>query len=654
MIEGRSDADVKYPPWRTAALPLFALLGAALPLYFLTLLEQYLYYLRPSELLPTYGTAWLFLAAPAIPAWLIGGALLELLQASGKTRNVHRWAAMGLVGTAGAAVIAGLLYCTLIWIRTYGILVDTSFGSQLALIAVALGTFVTITKTGRSFVASLRPIMMWCTVLGALSVLTVPLFDWRHESPNGSRSDLPANPALRGSPNIVLLTIDTLSAQHMSLYGATRPTTPTLAAFAKGAVVFDHAYANSNFTTVGVSSILTGTRPWTHRALQQPSWPLIDARRASLPALLSRNGYLTGYVSTNPDAGAAKNGMSNYFDHASRDRIRDVFLCSEHLSSLLKYACAAAELPLFGEAQRLVERIRKRSDNLQFDPRLATDSAVDWLRSINKDKPVFLWVHLVPPHSPYAAPEPWIGHFDSTGEARLAVNSEPNWGFLLGDLPQKRVHTLEARYDESVEYVDHYAGEFLQQVLHILGDNTAVVVTADHGESFGHGYGAHSGPGLYDEIIHVPLILRFPRQREGLRSDILAEQVDIAPTLMQLAGIKPPPTWEGVSLLGAWSNSGAAPIDTPDRPVFSMNFEENPRASNLITGSVAVIDGHWKLVRYFGALHYALMPRLRDTLYDLSIDPGELLNRTETEPEVTHRLSNLIATELAGHGGPVR
>jgi arylsulfatase A-like enzyme len=653
MMQGRSEADVQYPAWRTAALPLFALLGTALPLYFLTLLEQYLYYLRPIELLPTYGTAWLFLAAPAIPAWLIGGALLKALQASGKTRAVHRWAAMGLVGVAGAAVIAGLLYCTLIWMRTFGILVGTSFGGQLALIAAALGVLVSITRTGRSFVARLRRIMAWCTVLGAFSMLTLPLFDWRHESPNDGRRDLPAKPAIRDSPNIVLLTIDTLSAQHMSLYGATRPTTPALAAFGKGAIIFDHAYANSNFTTVGVSSILTGTRPWTHRALQQPSWPLIDARRASLPALLSRNGYLTGYVSTNPDAGAAKNGMSNYFDHASRDRIRNVFLCSENLSTLLKYACAAAELPLFGEAQRLVERIRKRSDNLQFDPRLPIDSAVEWLRSINKDKPVFLWVHLVPPHSPYAAPEPWIGHFDSTGDARLAVNSEPNWGFLLADLSKERAHTLEARYDESIEYVDHYAGEFLQQAVRILGDNTVVVVTADHGESFGHGYGAHSGPGLYDEVIHVPLILRFPGQREGIRSSVLAEQVDIAPTLAQLAGIRPPPSWEGVSLLDTSPNSSAAAITSAAKPIFSMNFEENPRTSALITGSVAVIDGHWKLVRYFGSLHYPRMPRLRDALYDLSADPGELLNRADAEPEVAQRLSALIATKLAQHGGPV-
>jgi hypothetical protein len=111
--------------------------------------------------------------------------------------------------------------------------------------------------------------------------------------------------------------------------------------FAKGAITFEHAYANGNFTTLGVASIVTGTRPWTHRALQLPSWPLMGARRVSLPALLSRAGYVTGYVSTNPPAGVTKNGMSNYFDYASRDRTRDISLCNERLSSLLKYACAA-------------------------------------------------------------------------------------------------------------------------------------------------------------------------------------------------------------------------------------------------------------------------------------------------------------------------
>lgn len=91
----------------------------------------------------------------------------------------------------------------------------------------------------------------------------------------------------------------------------------------------------------------------------------------------------------------------------------------------------------------------------------------------------------------------------------------------------------------------------------------------------------------------------------------------------------------------------------PAGPVFSMNFEENPARAALTTGSVAVIEGRWKLVRYLGSLHYPAMPPLRDGLYDLSQDPGETVNRMETNPEQARRLGQLINEQLKRHGGPL-
>ena len=110
---------------------------------------------------------------------------------------------------------------------------------------------------------------------------------------------------------------------------------------------------------------------------------------------------------------------------------------------------------------------------------------------------------------------------------------------------------LEARYDEAMAYSDSYAGPFLQRALALLGPNTAIIVSADHGESFSHGYGAHTGPGLYDEIIHIPLILKLPGETTGKRCERPAEQADIAPTLAALAGVPAPADWAGRSLLSA-------------------------------------------------------------------------------------------------------
>jgi arylsulfatase A-like enzyme len=446
----------------------------------------------------------------------------------------------------------------------------------------------------------------------------------------------------------VLLSIDALSAQHMSLYGAARPTTPMLSGFAQGATTFEHAYADANFTTPGVSSILTGTRPWLHRALQLQAWPDNDERARSLPALLQLAGYRTGYVSTNAVAGAAKNGFGRYFDFAVRDRVRDVGLCTDGLSAAFKYTCTIADMPLFGALVSLADQLSGGRTNAHYDPQLATGPALGWLRQVDKSRPVFLWVHLFPPHSPYAVPAPWLGRFDSSSAARSIAQTEPYWGYTLGTQPPAEAQLLSDRYDEAVLYVDYYAGQFLQQALQILGSNTAVVVTADHGESFHHGYGAHTGIGLFNEIIHVPLIVKLPGQTQPLTSASVVEQVDIAPTLAQLAGIRAPPSWEGRSLLGVWGYAGADPL--PAKPAFSMNFEQTPRHGALSTGSVAIIDGSWKLVHYIGHPHYPDMPALRDVLYDLASDPGETKNLIADQSAEAARLRALIDAELARYG----
>ncbi|HTW73918.1 MAG TPA: sulfatase [Steroidobacteraceae bacterium] len=639
------------PTWRAAALPSLALLGVVLPLAFFPQLEDFLYVLRPAELIPAYGTAWLFLLALAVPLWVILALLLAAVGRLPALRGLRRLLPVGLAGVAAAFTLAALLYCLLMWVQTFGWLRGLSLRGDLLWFALAAGGIAGCTPPGRRAVRRLRPIATACLSVGALCALSVPLLGWSRPPATPPISS-PAAAARSPRPNIVLLTIDALSAEHMSLYGAARPTTPQLSAFAAGATTFEHAYADGNFTTPGVASILTGTRPWTHRALQLQAWPDERARLDSLPSLLHRAGYLTGYVSTNSAAGAAKNGFGADFDFAARDRIKDPDLCTDALSALFKYTCAVAAMPLFSALTDLAGAVRAPRDNSHYDPALAIDPALAWLQRSRRtaSAPVFLWVHLFPPHAPYAAPLPWLGRFDASARARTIASTEPHWVYSMSSVSPELAATLAARYDESVLYVDHYAGEFLTRALQLLGPDTVLVVTADHGESFRHGYGAHTGPGLFDEIIHVPLIIKLPGQTQAIRSPAVVEQADIAPTLAQLAGLSAPASWEGRSLLGALSSAatGAAP---PVVPVFSMNFEQNPRHARLTTGSVAVIDGRWKLVHYLGHLHYPQMPPLHDALYDLAADPGETRNLAAQQPALVARLRALIAAQLARHGG---
>lgn len=663
--------------WRVAALPCLAVLGLALPLTFASHCDQFLYDFHAIDLLPLYATAWVVLAAVAIPFWILTTAGLLGLEAVRRPPGPFIAAALRalLLALTGVIVAATLIRCLRTWLGTFGGELPLSADAALIL-AIVVGAIAAGTRTGRSALRALAPIAAVCTAVGLLSLASLPIFGWQHEAavaaslPDGSGAPAAAAqgaapgqavpvqtsatlPGNASRPNIVMLSIDALSAPHMSLYGYARPTTPELQQFASGAMVFDRAYANGNFTTPGIATILTGTLPWTHRALQLPVWPLTYTRRTSLPAVLERAGYRTGYVSTNAIAGAAKQGVGGYFQFARTDMTGHLTLCADGLSKYLRYVCAAEELPPLEEMERIAAQFRAPNDNLEHDPRLAIGPALQWLASVDRSKPIFLWVHLFPPHSPYAVPEPWLGRFDPSERDRNAASTQPSWAWIQSQLPPRRVATLEARYDEAVAYVDSFAAPFLQQALQLLGPNTAVVITADHGESFAHGYGAHTGPGLYNEIIHIPLIIKLPGETAGRRCNAPVEQADIAPTLASLAGIPPPADWEGQSLLDACNTTDAGDSQ-PDRVIFSMNFEQNPRFAALRTGSVAVIQGRWKLIHYMGTLHYPYMPPLHDELYDVVADPRERTDLAAQQPAKVRELRALIDAALARHGGRVR
>jgi arylsulfatase A-like enzyme len=655
MRNKRTETAPTQSSWQIAFFPTFALLGAVLPIGFLTGIEQYLYYLQPLELIPTYGTAWLLLAVLAIPLSLLCGLVLEILDRAPSLRILRTGLVIALVGIAAATTVGVLTYAAVLWLRTFGVLVGVPVEGGTIVFSIVVVALIAITRRGRRISDHFHSTARWGAALGALALLSLPFSGWSHDT-KLSRTEQPRQAkSLPSRPHILLVTIDTLSAQHMSLYGAPRETTPSLEAFARTATTFDRAYANANFTTAGIASILTATRPWTHRAIQLQSWPMNDARRNSLPALLQQAGYQTGYVATNPLASPARNGMGSYFDWRSADRFPALSLCLDRLSVILPYDCAATVLSPFTFVESLwsaVQRICLGNSNWYYDPRVASQAALDWLANVDKTKPIFLWVHYMPPHAPYAAPAPWLGQFDASPRARDAAHSEPKVGFLFADMTKEDVYSLSARYDESVKYVDHYVGEFIAHALQALGENTAVIITADHGESLEHGYGTHAGPGLFEPIIHIPLLIKLPSQTQALRVSSLAEQIDIAPTLADLASFTPPSSWEGRSLLDVSRSSQAAP-SAIERPAFAMNFEENSSRAPVATGSIAVIDGRWKLVCYMGALHYARMPKLHDELYDLAADPAELTNQISHQPDEAARLRKLIDTELAVHGAAV-
>lgn len=450
-------------------------------------------------------------------------------------------------------------------------------------------------------------------------------------------------------PNLLLLTIDTLSAEHLSLYGYQRPTSPALDQFASTANVFDHFYSNSNVTTPSMSSILLGERPWRHRVFVAPAAPVESHSRRSLLTAFHDAGYRTIAVSTNPFASPPK--MMLMPDVDSHDvAIAWSNLCPYDPDRITAHVLSPQSSAILNTnslwqasrdfALRSLIKYGACPPTGHYDPAYPLGLAEQrWKAS--SGQPTLVWVHLTPPHDPYAAPAPYAGLFQPGPEARSIFDSSPVYHYLGHPLADRQRRELLGRYDESIRYVDTAIGDFLHRIdVQGLLKNTIVVISADHGENFSHDYGGHGGPELFDEVTHLPLIVRLPGQMKGKRIAVPAEQIDIYPTVAQLAGVPVVGHPEGQSLAGAMAG-----FPTP-RPVFSMNFERSARNGRLEQGTVMMVDYPWKLQRRIGPIDPTTPSSQRDRLSSLDEDPHEQQDVSASHPEIVARMRAAIEREV--------
>ena len=377
------------------------------------------------------------------------------------------------------------------------------------------------------------------------------------------------------APNVVLYVIDTLRADHLGCYGYARPTSPRMDAFARGAVLFTRATAQSSWTLPAIASILTGRLPGSHGAVG-PS-RAVRPEVPTLAELLRARGYDTAAFVTNY-LGSAVFGLGRGFDvfrfYAERgDRRPGVYLDSETL------------------IRRVVRRLPRSSE-----------------------RPFFLYVHATDPHFPYLPPRRYARAFERRDVPRPAYlalveamrpfhNGQERWGTRPAPIEERDVTLLHDLYDGEIRRADAGFGVLLDTLAaRGLLEHTLVVLTADHGEEFlEHGGIAH-GQTLYGEALHVPLVIRPPGEAPAAtRLDVLAQHVDILPTILAAVGIPVPPEIDGTSLLEG-------------------HHAPEAHTSLRLAGRVldAVATPEWKVIRDLGR------PRARRfEAYRLGDDPGE-------------------------------
>lgn len=434
--------------------------------------------------------------------------------------------------------------------------------------------------------------------------------------PTGPAASVPAG---RG-PNILLVTFDTLSAEDMSLYGYPLPTTPNLAAFAERGTTFDHFYAVANMTTPSVGSILTGRYPAETNIIHlrgrlRPA----DAER-SLVRRLREAGYATGAIVGNPEAHPFVMGGREAFDQLGlpplrRSQIANALMAASPTSL---YASWRSWDDMGRGVLRSMGLGRLTGNDSRFPPEDSFAEAERILEGLGT--PYFLWVHIFAPHDPYQPDPRFQGRFTGPRQVEGNISNRPENRYTPDRQPL--ADRMRLLYDEWVLQTDHAFGNFIAG-LERRGRlrNTAVIISADHGESFTGGTLGHAGPLMLRPVMHIPLIVRSPGQQSKRRVAVPADQTLIAPLILHMAGIGTP------------RPSGGTP-----GVAFSMDLDENSIFSPPDRGSVSAVDGQFQYV-------YALRER-RGRLYRLSEAHLQTRDLSRAHPDVAARLHRAVQSRF--------
>jgi arylsulfatase A-like enzyme len=444
-------------------------------------------------------------------------------------------------------------------------------------------------------------------------------------------------------PNILVFVFDAMSARHLSLYSYPRKTTPNLERFAERASVYHNHFSAGNFTTSGTASMLTGMYPWTHRA--------INYRGMINRSMVARNFFhligpeYTRFAFTQNlwadiflnqferdlDVHLPPDAFSQFADsliqptdlHADRDlayyvfqdflnlRVDDVqpypgslFLGSADLARAL-----ASDRPYIS-----AEYPRGLPTNHDFA--YMNTSVFDGVGRLIQERmtgssPYFGYFHFWSPHEPYSARKEFIGKFPE----ELNLQEKPRHPLAANNLSYPVLRGYRREYDEFLADLDAEFGKLMSN-LEASGalKDSYVILTSDHGEMFERGEQGHASALMYAPVTQIPLLISAPGQSTRVDFHSPTSNLDLLPTLLQIAGREIPGWVEGRILPGF---GGAEDVS---RSIFSMVAKDNASFRSIEHATFAMIKGSYELFFFTG---YHGHPDSFE-LYNLQEDPQEL------------------------------
>ena len=455
-------------------------------------------------------------------------------------------------------------------------------------------------------------------------------------------------------PNVLLITIETLRADHIGSYGYERNTTPNLDRLADQGVRFDNTVAQAPFTLPSVTSIMTGRTPPHHGVRNHPA--ILAPEVETLAEQFRAAGYQTAAMTRHTWL-RRKSGLDQGFDEYHNNKF-----------------------------------------SAGLDARSLSLAAVDWLESRDGEQPFFLWLHFLDPHLPYTPSYPYsvLYREENTDESQvkhlrsmLGVDRKSFEPTPYADIPggpyydlvfpyysdnealldlafwrrsrgsiffggaryqDETVDQIRDLYDGAIAYTDDNLARVVKALADLgLGETTVVAVTSDHGEAFGeHGlYFTHDFT-LYDEVLAVPLVLRYPPTiAPGQEISQQVRLMDLAPTLLELAGIDPDRLGDVDAVSLAPLVESAADGGGGSLPFLNAYAESAPRRSMFPEHERVYFDGNrgkWRMVRtdQWKLIRIPHPDGDRYELYDLANDPGELDNLYDELPGEAGKLVPIL------------
>lgn len=416
------------------------------------------------------------------------------------------------------------------------------------------------------------------------------------------------NQATKNQPPVFLITVDTLRADAVSAYGKARASTPNIDSLAKDGILYRNAVAPSCWTIPSFASMFTGLPVTVHRAVTPYS--RVYKGFVTLAEAMADAGYTTAALGDNAtlvrsdmDQGF---GTYEFYPNPKRGLSFGARLLAKLLPNTFRTKITSGE-------------IAKRAEN--------------YIRA-NKDKKLFFWVHFFDPHLPYAPPEKYLAGKKTPKGMDRAFNEKvqvQTGGLILDQQGKDWIRTL---YEAEVRYVDDGIGRILSALKSAgLYEKSLIIIASDHGEEFWeHGNIGH-GQSLYQELIHVPLIVKVPGAKVQGTEDKMVSTEGLKATILKACNVPYDPK-------SVFTDAWVMPDDTPQ--------PENPKPQPPAFSSGVLFYDHQESVIYenIKLIHSVISDQ--NALYELSDDPGEISDLTPSRPDWLSQRTRLLVDQNAG------